>query len=132
MFRCSMATNTNSQLFQFGIGAGSIYSGVPPVSDTRACAAMQQQQVGDLFQIADLTNRMMTNERMNRDLAQAVAAQEQMLAGYRRGCAQIVENINTLNTYAQAVDARINEVDNLIHGGMSTGRDSLRALQQHC
>ena len=41
-----------------------------------------------------------------------------------------VENIASLDTYAQAVDARITEVDNIIHGEMSTGRDQLRALER--
>ena len=70
-------------------------------------------------QIADLTRRMLAIKRNNRDLAQAVAAQDQILDGYRRGCTQIVEKITSLDAYAQAVDRRINAVDNLIHNEMS-------------
>ena len=54
-------------------------------------------------QIVDLSNRMLTIERKNRDLAQAVAAQAQTLDVYRRGYSQIVEKITSLDTYAQAV-----------------------------
>ena len=72
-------------------------------------------------QIADLSIRMLTIYRNRRDIAQAVAAQDQILDGYRRGCSQIVENITSLDTYARAFDARITELDILIHGEMSTG-----------
>ena len=198
--------------FPFGIGAGGVCGGVPPISDPRARAAMQHQAVGSQFQlghpapmqpqvptvsaaagfqhgsgaetqgdnrlgraersstvrplsmrpstrrfrsrdrtgtagpsltaaspqprgewedqIADLPNRMLTIERKHRDLAQAVAAQDQIPDGYRRGCTQILEKITTLDQYAQAVDARFNEVDNHIPGEMSTGRNQLRALER--
>ena len=81
-------------------------------------------------QIADLTTRMLAIERNNRDLAQAVAAQNTILEGYRRGCTQIVEKITTLDTYAQGVERRTNQVDNLIHNEMSMGRDQLRELER--
>ena len=61
---------------------------------------------------------MLVVERKNRELAQAVAAQDSRLEGYRRGCTQIAEKITSLDTYAQAVDKRINVVDNLIHNEM--------------
>ena len=80
--------------------------------------------------IADLTSRMLVIERKNRELAQAVAAQDSLLEGYRRGCTQIVEKITSLDAYAQAVDKRINQVDNLIHNEMTLGRDQLRELER--
>ena len=73
---------------------------------------------------------MLAVERKNRDLAQAIAAQDSLLEGYRRGCTQIVDKIQSLDTYAQAVDKRINIVDNLIHSEMSLGRDQLRELER--
>ena len=73
---------------------------------------------------------MLAVERKNRDLAQAIAAQDSLLEGYRRGCTQIVDKIQSLDTYAQAVDKRINIVDNLIHNEMSQGRDQLRELER--
>ena len=73
---------------------------------------------------------MLTIERNIRELAQQLAAQDQNLDGYRRGCAQIEEEINERDTYAQGVDFRFNVVDNLIHGEMSAGRDQLRALER--
>ena len=72
----------------------------------------------------------MVVERKKRDFAQAIAAQDLLLEGYRRGCTQIVDKIQSLDTYAQAVDKRINIVDNLIHGEMSQGRDQLRELER--
>ena len=75
---------------------------------------------------------MLTIERNTRDIAQAAAAQDQILDGYRRGCTQTVEKITSRDTYAQAVDALINEVENLIQGQMSNGRDQLRALEKDC
>ena len=78
----------------------------------------------------DLTNRMLVVERKNRDLAQAVAAQDAIIEGYRRGCTRIFKNITTLDTYAQAVDRCINQVHNLIHNEMSLGRDQLRELER--
>ena len=53
-------------------------------------------------QINDLTNRMLAFEHRNRDFAQAVAAQDALLDGYRRGCKQIVDKIESLDAYAQA------------------------------
>ena len=73
---------------------------------------------------------MLAVERKNRDLAQAIAAQDSLLEGYRRGCTQFADRIQSLDTYAQAVDKRINVVDNLIHGEMSQGRDQLRKLER--
>ena len=43
---------------------------------------------------------------------------------------EIVDKIQSLDTYAQAVDKRINIVDNLIHSEMSLGRDQLRKLER--
>ena len=57
---------------------------------------------------------MLTVERNHRGLAQAVAAQDQILNGDRRRCTQIVEKITSLNAYAQAVDRRINEVESQV------------------
>ena len=81
-------------------------------------------------QISDLTNRMLAIERNNQDIAQAVAVQDQILDGYRRGCTQIVGKITSFDAYAQAVDRRISEVDNLFHSEMSNGRDQLRELER--
>ena len=68
---------------------------------------------------------MLTIERNNRDLAQSVDAQDKITDGDRRGCTHSVEKITSLDQYAQAVDHRIKNVDNLIHGEMSTGRRAL-------
>ena len=71
---------------------------------------------------------MLTIERNNRELAQQLAAHDQVSDGYRPGCAQIVKKISTLDGYAQGVDARIDVVDNFICGEMSQGRDQLWAV----
>ena len=73
---------------------------------------------------------MLVVKRKNRHLAQAVTPQDAVLEGLRRRCTQIFENITTLDTYAQAVDKRINVVDNLIHNEMSAGRDQPRELER--
>ena len=104
----------------------------PRSRDRTGTAGPSQTQAGPQIrgewedQIADLSNRMLTIA----DIAQTVAAQDQIIDGYRRCCTQIVEKITPLDAYAQAVDRHINEVDNLFQNDMSNGRDQLRELER--